>query len=275
MATRNFFIKPSVIIAIIITFSSCSKDGNIPGSNELLKKIKQGDYIVEEISYNQDNLVIEVNSTVFYRKFHYDQKMRLIKEEIAISPNSYSSSIIPGSTHEFVDPNKTGITMYQIYEYDKNGRLSQQLNYIPKDGDDELRSKRTFEYNDKNLISKVLIYNNDNEVTQFRTYDYDPNENVIEEDYYTFLFITYGPSPRHVSKSTFEYDPFNNPYKIFKKSCNPGVHTNTNNIIKTKTTNYDPTLGATPFSESTTSYEYNYETGYPTKVVNGEEFIYE
>ena len=24
-----------------------------------------------------------------------------------------------------------------------------------------------------------------------------------------------------------------------------------------------------------TSYEYNYETGFPTRVINGEEFIYE
>jgi hypothetical protein len=275
MGTRNSILKYRVIIAIIIALSSCSKEGYIPNSNVQLKKIKQGEYTVEEISYNQDNLVTEVNSTIFFRKFYYGHNQRLIKEEITISPNSYSSSIIPGSAHEFVDPDKTGISMYQIYEYDNNGRLSQQLNYIPKDGDDELRSKRSFEYNDNNLISKVLIYNIDNEVTQFRTYNYDPNENVIEEDYYTFLFITSGPGPRHVSKSTFEYDPFNNPYKIFEKSCNPGVHTNTNNIIKTKTTNYEPTLGATPFSESTTSYEYNYETGYPTKVVNGEEFIYE
>jgi hypothetical protein len=28
-------------------------------------------------------------------------------------------------------------------------------------------------------------------------------------------------------------------------------------------------------SESETSYEYNYGTGYPVRVINGEEFIYE
>jgi len=110
------------------------KTGYLPNSTGLLNKIKQGNYIVEEISYNQDNLVIEVNSTFFYRKFHYDQNLRLIKEEVAISPDNYSSSIIPGSTHEFVDPDKTGISMYHLYDYDGNGRLLQQLNYIPKEG---------------------------------------------------------------------------------------------------------------------------------------------
>lgn len=275
MKTRTSLVRPSVIVALIIVLSSCSKDGYLPNSNGLLKKIRNGDYIVEEISYNQNNLVNEVNSTLFYRKFHYDQNLKLIKEEVAISPDSFSSSIVPGSTHEFVDPGKTGISMCYLYEYDSKGRLSRQLNYIPKDGDDEFRSKRTFEYNDNNLISKELLYNGINEVTQFRTYLFDINGNVIEEDYYTYLFIISGTSPKHMSKITYEYDLFNNPYKIFEKSGNPGINTNTNNIIKTKTINYYPSPGIPAVSETTTSYEYNFETGYPTRVVNGEEFIYE
>ena len=275
MKTRTSLLRPSVIVALIIALSSCSKYRYSPNLDGLLKKIKNGDYIVEEISYNQNNLVNEVNGTLFYRKFHYDQNLKLIKEEVAISPDSFSSSIVPGSTHEFVDPDKTGISMYHLYEYDSNGRLSRQLNYIPKDGDDEFRSKRTFEYNDNNLISKELLYNSNNEVTQFRTYLFDDNSNVIEEDYYTYLFITSGTSPKHMSKITYEYDSFNNPYKIFEKSGNPGINTNTNNIIKTKTINYEPFPGIPAVSETTTSYKYNYETGFPTRVINGEEFIYE
>jgi hypothetical protein len=264
-----------VIVTLILVLSCCSKDDYLPNSNGLLKKIKIGDDIVEEISYNQNNLVNEVNSTLFYRKFHYDQSLNLIKEEVAISPDSFSSSIIPGSTHEFVDPDKTGISMYHLYEYDINGRLSAQLNYIPKDGSDEFRSKRTFEYDDNNLISKELLYDSNNEVTQFRTYLFDTRGNVSEEDYYTYLFITSGPSPKHMSKITYKYDSFNNPYKIFEKSGIPGINTNANNIIKTKTINYDPFPGIPAVSESTTSYEYNYKTGYPIRVKNGEEFIYE
>ena len=251
MKTRTYLLSQSVIVALIIALSSCSKDGYLPDSNGLLKKIKNGDYIVEEISYNQNNLVNEVNSTLFYRKFHYDQSLNLINEEVAISPDSFSSSIVPGSTHEFVDPDKTGISMYHLYEYDSNGRLSRQLNYIPKDGDDEFRSKRTFEYNDNNLISKELLYNSNNVVTQFRTYLFDTNGNVIEEDYFTYLFITSGTGPIHLSKITYEYDSFYNPYNIFQRGGSPGINTNINNITKTKTINYDPSPGIPAVSEST------------------------
>jgi len=261
-------------MVLMFSLSSCTKDGYLPSQNDFLKKVKQGDYIVEEINYNQDNLVSEVNSTLFYRKFYYNKDLKLIKEEVAISPDAASSSIIPGSTHEFVDPKKTGISMYHLYEYDNNGKLTSQLNYIPKDGEDEFRSKRTFEYNDNNLISKDLLYNGDNEVTQFRTYLYDSNGNVIEQNYYSYLFIPSGTGPKHLSKTTYQHDSFSNPYKIFEQSGYPGIYTNKNNIIKTKTVNYDPVPGLPAISESETSYEYNHITGYPIRVINGEEFIY-
>jgi hypothetical protein len=275
MRNRIRYIGLSALLAAIMILCGCTKDGYLPGSNNFLKKIKNNGYIVEEISYNKDNLISEVNSTSFYRRFHYDQDLRLIKEEVAISPDSYSSLAISGTTHEFVDPEKTGISMYHLYEYDNNGRLIRQLNYIPKDGEDEFRSKRTFEYNDNNLISKVLLYDSDNKVTQFRTYQYDSNSNVIEEDYYAWLFIPSGTGPKHLSKLTYEYDSFFNPYKIFEQSGNPGISTNRNNIIKTKSINYDPAPGMDATSESEISYEYNYRTGYPVRVINGEEFIYE
>lgn len=275
MKSRKHFAGLSLLLIMIFIVNGCTKDVYLPGANSFLKKIKVGDYIVEEISYNQNNLVSEVNSTLFYRKFHYDQELRLIREEVAISPDSYSSSIVPGTTHEFVDPEKTGISMYHLYEYDKNGNLIRQLNYLPKYGKDEFRSERTFEYNDNNLISKELLHNSDNEVTQFWSYQYDSNGNVTEKDYYTYLFIPSGTGPKHLSKTTFEYDSFFNPYKIFERSGNPGISTNMNNIIKTKTVNYEPVTGMDAISESETSYEYNYETGYPKRVLNGEEFIYE
>lgn len=274
MKTRDYLLGPCASVILIFVLFSCSKDGYLSNPNGLLKKIKNGGYVTEEISYNQNSLVIEVNSTIFYRRFHYDQNLKLIKEEVAVSPDLYSSTM-PAQTHEFVDPSKTGISMYHLYEYDINGRLSTQLNYIPKDEEDEFRSKRTFEYNDNNLISKELLHNSDNEVTQFRTYLYDSNGNVIDENYYTYLFISAGTGPKLLSKLTFEYDIYNNPYKVFEQSGNPGIHTNRNNIIKTTTINYDPAPGIPATSESKTSYEYNYKTGYPIRVINGEEFIYE
>jgi hypothetical protein len=165
--------------------------------------------------------------------------------------------------------------MYHLYEYDNNGKLTRQLNFIPKDGEDEFRSKRTFEYNDNNLISKELLYNGDNEVTQFKTYLYDSNGNVIEENYYSYLFIPAGTGPKHLYKTTYHYDSFFNPYKIFEQSGSPGINTNRNNIIKSQTINYDPAPGLPAISELEISYEYNHDTRYPIKVINGQEFIYE
>jgi hypothetical protein len=274
MISRTFTLKSALIGALILALFSCSDDAYLPNSDGLLKKIKQGEYITEEISYNRNSLIEEVNSTSFYRKFYYNQDLKLIKEEVAVLPLIYSSSIIPGSIHEYVNPQKTGISIYHLYDYDSNGRLSTQSNYIPKDGEDEFRSKRTFEYYDNNLISKILLFNSNNELTQFRTYLYDSKGNVIEEDYFTYMFITPGTGPKHLTKNIFEYDAFYNPYKIFEQGGNPGINTNTNNIIKTKTINYDPSPDVPAVSESSTSYEYNLETGFPIRVIEGEEFIY-
>jgi hypothetical protein len=86
MKTRYILLGQIALSVLISTLFSCSDDGFIENSNGQLKKIKNGGYIVEEISYNQDSRVLEVKSTMFYRKFHYDTDLKLIKEEVAISP---------------------------------------------------------------------------------------------------------------------------------------------------------------------------------------------
>lgn len=254
---------------------SCTKDHFTPNENSFVKKIKNGGYIIAQYTYNQANLISEVNSTLFYQKFYYNENNKLVKEEVAISPDIYSSSKPAGLTHEFVDPDKTGISMYSIYEYEENGNLSRQLNYTPINGHFGFRSMRTFEYDENNLITKVLLHNSDSIVTQFFTFQYDSNGNVTHEDYLTYLFIPEGTGPNLLISKTFEYDSYLNPYSVFRQSANPGVNTNRNNIIKTSTYNYEPSPGFNEFSESKTEYEYNTLTGYPVRVINGEEFIYE
>jgi YD repeat-containing protein len=133
----------------------------------------------------------------------------------------------------------------------------------------------TFEYDDKGLINKVLLRNGDTEVTHFRTYMYDDNGNVKEENFYSYLFIPEGTGPKHLWKTTFEYDSYFNPYKIFAQSGYPGLNTNLNNVTKSQTTNYDPAPGLQAISTSETSYEYNGRTRFPIRVINGEEFIYQ
>jgi hypothetical protein len=269
-------LKRVIFSAILmLIFVSCTKDDVPLTTNGLLKKVKNGDFITTVISYNNFNLISEVNSTSFWRKFSYNDHNQLIKEEIAVNPDILSSSMPSSQTHEFVDPDKVGISMYRLFEYDNNGLLSRQLNYVPKDGQDELRSIITFEYNANNLIERLLLHDGDAELTQFRTYQYDSDGNVIEEDYYSYLFIPEGTGPKHLSKTTFEFDTYLNPYKIFEKSSGPGLSTNKNNITKSTTINYDPVPGQDPTTTSQISYEYNERTRYPTRVIGGEEFIYE
>lgn len=274
MKIRLNFLKVSLLLFIVTLLSSCTKDSYIPVANGLVKKIKMDGYIIEQYTYTQTNLISEVNSTTFYRKFHYDENNRLVKEEIAMSPDLLSSAA-PTRSHEFVDPAKTGISMYSIYEYGINGNLSKQLNYVPENGHFVFRSMRTFEYDGNNMISKVLLHNSDSTVTQFFTYQYDSNGNVIEEDYLSYLFIPAGTGPQLQSTRTYEYDSYFNPYSVFKQSSDPGINTNRNNIIKTTSHYFYPAPGLDEFTESKTSYEYDSSTRYPLRVINGEEFIYD
>jgi len=273
MNPRIIFIRLNLLLALFVGLSGCTKEGFVPSQNDFLKKIRNNGFIVAQYSYNQDNLIDEVNSTSFYRKFHYDSSNKLIKEEVAISPDSFSSSMPTSITHEFVDPVKTGISMYTIFEYSDNGNLSKLLNYVPYNGQDELRSIQTFEYDGNKRISKVILEDGNEVVTQFSTFLYDNNGNVTEENSYSYLFIPAGTDPTHLSKVTFEYDLYLNPYSVFKQIGRPGINSNPNNIIKIRIYNLVQTPGVDDFNESETTYQYNNVTRYPVKVINGEEFI--
>jgi hypothetical protein len=180
-----------------------------------------------------------------------------------------------GFTHEFVDPEKTGISMYSVFEYNGEGNLIKQLNYVPLDRQDELRSILTFEYDNNNRISKVLLHNDNEELTQYSTFIYDSNGNVSEENSYSYLFIPAGTGPKHLSKTEFEYDSYKNPYSVFYMTGRPGINSNPNNIIKIRSYNLLNTPGIADISESNIEYQYNHITRYPVRVINGEEFIYD
>ncbi len=272
MKSKLFFL----LFAILLTGCEKNNDYNGRTVNDYLKKTRNVEYITAEYSYNQDNLIDELNSTLFYRKFHYNNKGKLIKEEVAISPDSYSSTMpVGGFSHEFVDPEKTGISMYSVYEYNGEGNLIKKLNYFPAVRQDELRSIQTFEYDKDNRISKVLLHDSKEVLTQYSTYIYDNNGNVKEHNSYSYLFIPAGTGPTHLSRAEFEYDSYNNPYSVFYQTGWPGIHTNPNNIIKIRTYNLLNTPGIDDINETNIEYQYNHITRYPERVINGEEFIYD
>lgn len=242
---------------LFLLITSCTKNDNLP-SGFLHKIIKNG-HITEEFSYNKNNLISEINSSSVYRKFTYDLNLNLIKEELSIK-RDFSDG------YKFIDPQKIGISAFVEYEYDITGKLTRKLEYLLNGNDFHLYTINTFEYNNEGLISKELFQFGENPTSRTKTFLYDSNGNVIEEEEWIV-------GPKH-TKTTFEYDSFLNPYIILKQTGSPGTNTNKNNIVKIKTFDFNPSLGMDSTRLLQISYEYNIETGYPTKKIRGEEFIY-
>lgn len=253
---------------------SCTKDEFTANSNIFLTGIKVNGDTIEKISYNKDNLVDEVNSTYVYRKFYYNDNLKLIREEGAVSAAGLLSSSIPVQSHEFIDPEKTGITYYYDFELNNKGYPIKTLNYFKINGVFELRSMRSFEYNENNQIMKAILHDRNGVVTQYYTYLYDKNGNVLEEKNYSYLLVAEGNAPKLTMTNTFKYDSYNNPFNVFSQTASPGINTNTNNIIKTISCNYIDTPASPKYSESGYVFEYNLRTGYPVRLKDGEEYIY-
>jgi hypothetical protein len=268
------YLKPVALAIITILINCCTKDNDEHSQNNYLKKVKTGGYVVEQYSYNNDNLIEEVRGTMFYRKFNYSNG-RLTKEEMAASPDLSSSSSMINRSHDLIDPSKVKISMYLLYEYDMNDRLARKLCYVDESGTFVFRSMITYEYNENNLVSKSLLCDSDSTVTQYFTYRYDSNGNVIEEDYYYYLFIPPGTGPKHSYNKVFEYDTFFNPYAVLIQTGDPGLYTNSNNITRVKFQSFEQVPGLPDSKETINSYKYNNESGYPISLNETEEFIYD
>lgn len=68
-------------------------------------------------------------------------------------------------------------------------------------------------------------------ITQFYTYEYDDHRNVINEKQYSYIFVE-GTGPELIRETAYAYDDKNNPFTIFKETGNPGLYSNTNNIVE-------------------------------------------
>jgi hypothetical protein len=275
MNKKFLYIPVSLLVIIIFTFQGCTKKEDISTPNNLLKKVVVNGYTTEEYTYNSQNMIAVVNSTMLYRKFHYDSSDRLVKEELALNPNSMSSSMSVASMHDFVNPAKTGITMYLLYKYGPSGNVSRQLAYVTSNGKFEFRSMRTYEYNDNNKVLKILLQDSDSTITQSITYQYDNNGNVSEENGYSYIVPPISSEPTHLYKSNFEYDTYLNPYSIFSNTVSPGIYTNINNIIKITSISYLDAPGVSNPEQTVFNYEYDPDLRYPVRSSDGSEYIYD
>jgi hypothetical protein len=81
MKTRIISLKIIFLLLTIAMIYSCTKDGYLPPQNSFVKKIKVDGYIVDQYTYTQENLISEVNSTLFYRKFTTIITTNLLKKK--------------------------------------------------------------------------------------------------------------------------------------------------------------------------------------------------
>ena len=269
----KYFCVASVIL---ILFSSCKKDDfekNDFNDNDFIKSEVSNDNITSNYKYNAIGKIAETERIFFYNKYLYDNNGRLISRETAAAPSMYSSSL-PIEKTELMTGKNSSISNRQIFKYDENGRLLEIENYFKTEDKFELRSKQSFEFIDEKIVKRNL-HNEKGAITQFYVYEYDKNGNVKNEKYYSYPF-TESSQPKLIRETSFKFDNKKNPFKIFNKLGNPGLYTNSNNIIETNLIRHEEIPGFEKYSTSTTSYEYN-RNDYPIKVItenSGYEYRY-
>ena len=263
----------SFIVIALIVITSCNKGLNrvfIKSGDFSIKSIVADGKTVQKFVYNSSRQIAETHSFYFFNKYSYDNNNRLVKQEIAVDPDIYSSSMHIKS--ELMTSQNSTFTNYYIFEYNSAGKLVTQKNYFKKEDKFEYTSKISLIYEGDKIV-KRNIHDVTNSITQFYTYEYDSKGNVINEKYYSFLFIT-GTEPKLIRETSFKYDDKNNPFKVFQDLGIPGFYSNTNNIIESNSVLHENVPGVEKYTTSRTTYEYN-DKGFPTIVNQSEEYIYD
>jgi hypothetical protein len=245
-------------------------DENQYANNYSIKSEVSNGKTISTYIYNNIGEISESEALYSYSRYSYDNEGRLVKRE-SVMDISLSSSISVEKT-EFMTAENCTITNNQFFKYDNNDKLIEIENHSKKDnGEFVFTSKFSFEYDKENIIKRKL-HNEEGIITQFDIYQYNGNGNLINKKHYSYLFSE-NSEPRITSETSYKYDTKKNPFVIFKELGNPGLFTNTNNVIESNSISYVLTSGLTNYSTSRTTYEYN-RNNYPVKAI-GENSEYE
>ena len=260
----SFFIS---FVLIFLAFS-CTKyediqsNGKYSTDNEHIKSVSSNGTINHLYLYDHAGKIVEENCLLYFKRYSYDENDRLVKVESAFDDAIYSSTFVERRT-EFMTSQNSAVKSYSLYEYDNKGRLSKIENYANLTGKEfEYRSMKTFEYERSNIVKVNLCDPSTGKVAQYWLYTYDNQGNVINEKYYSNNFDY---NEELIRETSYKYDKYENPYRIFSILGSPGLFMNVNNIIETNSILYLDVPGIDKYSTGKNTYQYN-ENGYSVKV---------
>jgi hypothetical protein len=235
-------------------------------SETLIRQIKATETDMQVFTYYSPGYIFEHLTRFTYRKYLYHDNNQLKKIEISMSLNPLSCAIIPGTDfEEGDDPRQAKVGQFIEFDYTDNGKLTTSRHYFIEDGVEQLMNYEVFEYQDNNVIRKD-VYNPNDQLTHYYTYQYDSLGNVEQEDYYAVQDDQAVLQSRILS----EFDNMHNPLQVFAPEGTPGTNTNANNIVR-QTTQYFYNGTEEP-SVIAFDYEYN-DLGYPIHS-NSLEYVY-
>jgi hypothetical protein len=262
MKSTDKFI--SFILLSVILISSCAKnpDAGLPDkSTYLIKSLTTKGINETNYLYNSIGKISEEQSFLNCYRYSYDDNNRLVKEEYAFRYDSLEPNYIMTSQ------NSTFVG-YHIYEYDQDGKLNYIKDYSKHINDSVFEYYRTvsLDYENGNIVRKNELYVGRDSISDYTTYTYDDNRNLINEKYYSNEIE--GPWFTLLWEYTYRYDNNNNPYRIYKERGIPGLYTNANNILESNEYNYHIVPGKIYLWTRKYSYEYN-DKGFPFKGKDG------
>jgi hypothetical protein len=251
--------KSAILIVIVLCLVTCNKEGSqedLCFSDTLISQINSGDQAIHGLTYNSNCLVYESMEPYEYKKYFYDNQNRLQRIEIAFSINGGLSCVaLPNQSLES-DPRNAKISQYYELEYDGQ-KVIKKSYYVFRSGSPALSSFTTYDY-ENGQISKLTRFNAQGLITDYHTYKYDNNGNMIRDDLY---IVSNGT--RLYQTNIYEFDNKNNPYQIFAQEGEPGRNSNINNIVS-ETRIY---FNGTTESRNTTLNVYKYNNlEYPVRI---------
>jgi hypothetical protein len=264
----------TICLLLCAMFFSCKKDdlSEVGSSNKYvpkLSKILVNNESSVEFQYNDSNMVKAEKSKFDYTAHHYNSAGQLISsdiygnDDVLSNDNSVYQTAMSQTT--WVSPSN-GIKCGDItYEYNSDGLLVKAVSNRPQSQFSEFSE---FSYDsDKRVIKQTLYW--ENVASGYVDYQYDSKGNLTSEMLYN---ITADGSAELISNLKYTYDNEPNPLKTLTATI-PGIHTNTNNILKETLTIHVASDQPDKTEITENSYKYN-ALGYPISKNGNITYIY-